>query len=221
MNNTQLSDREKANHWWMKVLTFEQRTWYKDNDQRSIYPDEWLVNLWRKETSPTEELDILYNITEWDSDHAITNDFIRSKMFVNGKPVFDFMRDSDKEEDWHCVINSKKEIPKVAPTTTVKEGEEGFTKGEWRRTSDNDIYAGDRLLFSCWNSKQTDKEAEANAHLIAASKDLYHNNDKNIDLLKELQGMLVNGNIDLEQTLCKVNERLFKSQEVRVKLNKP
>lgn len=69
------------------------------------------------------------------------------------------------------------------------------------------------------HSVLTHEEMEATAKMLAASKDLYENNNKTIILLKELQWLLIEGVFDFEQALCKVNERLFKSQEVRAKAN--
>lgn len=162
----------------------------------------------------------------WDELNVWPNDiepYLKSKHQLAykyfGSILYNHLSESQIKEIW------RKE---TSPTTTVNEGEEGFTKGEFVIESIKETNLGyvadikiinnpDSLICSVWGD--TKEEAEANAHLIAAAKDLYFNNDKNIDLLKELQRLLVYGNINLEQTLCKVNERLFKSQEVRAKAN--
>lgn len=89
--------------------------WEHYNDYLASLPAYTPVSGWvpevGKEYVEGKDFDILYDITEWDSDHANRSEFKRSNMFVKEHCVFDFMRDSPNEKDWHCVINEKVAIP--------------------------------------------------------------------------------------------------------------
>jgi hypothetical protein len=210
--NKQPTDREKALAWWDSL---------KDKEMYSIFHEgctpEEIESLWRKETRPSLKTGM-----------RVKHRYIKGELIIAADekgPAYTGNEFADNEISLsHAIIEyntGNLSIVDKQPPVEDKEGELQCTPEEWRVDKQGAFQEENNEHFTCFILSDdgklcdvygdTKEEADANAHMLAASKDMY------LELSEILKwGKAKNGKFEFTTSI----EKLKQLQALLKKANK-